>query len=358
MKKLLSKRGFLLTLLILLGGTGAVFFFVMQGGEEALTDRSDFALADTAAVTRVVITDKSGHRVELTRLNASEWRVNGSFLARREMVENLMQAAARLTVMSPVALAAKDNVIKKLSSMAIHVEYYRGDKKLKGYYIGFATQDNSGTFAILEKSTMPYIVYMPGHRGYVSEFFSPIVLNWRDKLIYTYNIPDIRRVEMEFATDPENSFVVECENGRHFRLLDLKTGKPLPFDTSRMKTWLREFRNIAFEDFTSLPPGKMDSLRQKHRLFTVSVTDKEGVRKSVTGYRIPLPPNTEDAFGRIVLFDYDRMYGEISGIDEPVILQYLTFDRITKHPEWFRGRDDALLLWQKVFSLPPATGGR
>lgn len=125
-----------------------------------------------------------------------------------------------------------------------------------------------------------------------------------------------------------------------------------------MKTWLREFRNIAFEDFTSLPPGKMDSLRQKHRLFTVSVTDKEGVRKSVTGYRIPLPPNTEDAFGRIVLFDYDRMYGEISGIDEPVILQYLTFDRITKHPEWFRGRDDALLLWQKVFSLPPATGGR
>lgn len=358
MKKVLSKRGLIAMLLLVVGGLGAVLFFLVPGGEETLTDRSDFALADTAAVTRVLITDKSGNRVELTRLNASDWQVNGSFLARREMLDNLMQAAARLTVMSPVALAAKDNVIKKLSSMAIHVEYFQGEKKLKGYYIGFATQDNSGTFAILEKSSMPYIVYMPGHRGYVSEFFSPIVLNWRDKRIYTYNIPDIRRVEIEFATEPENSYAVECDNGRNFRLINLKTGQPLPFDTSRMKTWLREFRNIAFEDFTSLPPGKMDTLRLKHRLFTVSVTDKDGVRKSVTGYRIPLPPNTEDAFGRIVQFDYDRMYGEISGIEGPVIMQYLTFDRITKHPDWFRGRDDALPLWQKVLSLPPAKGGK
>lgn len=358
MNKLFKRRGIVVTLLLLAGVAAVTLFFMILNHEEDHTDRKDFALKDTAAVTRVVITDKSGNRVELSRLNASDWQVNGSYLARREMVDNLMQAAARLAVMSPVALAAKDNVIKKLSSMAIHVEYFQGDKKLKGYYIGFATQDNSGTFAILEKSTMPYIIYMPGHRGYVSEFFSPIALNWRDKRIYTYNIPDIRRVEMEFATEPEYSYAVECENGRNFRLLNLKTGQPLPFDTSRMKTWLREFRNIAFEDFTSLPSGKMDSLRLKHRLFTVSVTDKDGVRKSVTGYRIPLPPNTIDAFGRVVQYDYDRMYGEISGIEGPVIMQYLTFDRITKLPDWFRGRDDALPLWQKALSLPAAAGGK
>lgn len=337
---------------------GALIHFLIISSEDAPADRSDFALTDTASVTRVVITDKSGNRLELTRLNASDWQVNGSFLARREMTDNLMQAAARLTVMSPVALAAKDNVIKKLSAMAIHVEYFQGEKKLKGYYIGFATQDNSGTFAIMEKSTMPYIIYMPGHRGYVSEFFSPIALNWRDKRIYAYNIPDIRQVEMEFATEPEQSYVAECDNGRSFRLLNLKTRRPLPFDTSRMKTWLREFRNIAFEDFTSLPPSRMDSLRMKHRLFTVSVTDKDGQRKSVTGYRIPLPPNTEDVFGRIVQFDYDRMYGEISGIEGPVIIQYLTFDRITKHPDWFKGRDEALTLWQKAFSEPAFSKGK
>ncbi|MCX7768012.1 MAG: DUF4340 domain-containing protein [Flavobacteriales bacterium] len=326
-----------LALLIIIGVGVGVVLSLRNSGEE-LSDRSDFALPDTGDVTRVLIYDKSGRRVELTRLAGLDWQVDGQYLARRDMIENLLNVAARMTVMAPVALAARDNIMKKLASMAVKVEYYAGENKLKGYYIGFGTQDNFGTYAILEKSTAPYIVYLPGHRGYLSEFFSPIALNWRDKRIYTYNIPDIRRVEMRFFRMPIPSYAVECEEGRTFRLLSLPDNNLLPFDTARMKTWLREFRNIAFEDFITLPKAKMDSLRQWHHLFTVSVTDARGNTKSVSGYRIPLPPNTEDAFGRIVKYDYDRMYGEISGIEGPVILQYLTFDRITKHPLWFVGK--------------------
>lgn len=327
-------KGRVLFVFLALAAAG-LFIFLFLRRQEKPEDRSDFALTDTARVSRIVISDKSGNQVVLARLGPNEWKVNGQYLARQDMVDNLLQAAARMTVMAPVALAARDNVIKKLASMAIHVEYFDGDKKLKGYYIGFSTQDNDGTFAIMEQSVAPYIVFMPGHRGYLSEFFSPIVLNWRDKRIYAYNIPDIRRIEMEFPDRPELSYIVESDSGRRFRLINRKTGSLLPFDTARMKTWLREFRNIAFEDFTSVPPVKMDSLRRLHHIFTVRVTDVRGFTKSVSGYRIPLPPNTEDAFGRIVAFDYDRMYGEISDIEGQVILQYLTFDRITHPPDWF-----------------------
>ncbi|MCG9911688.1 MAG: hypothetical protein MH137_10350 [Flavobacteriales bacterium] len=323
------------TFVLSLAGALVVYFSNSEGTVKP--ELKNFAVEDTSDIDKIFLADKSNHQVLLTKEAPGKWMVNGKYYARKDMLDNLMDVIRRVTVRSIVAKAAQENIIKRMATGSIKVEIYKSGNLHKVYYVGSGTMDNIGSFMLLENSSAPFICFLPGHKGTITNFFMPLESEWRNRLIFNHSFKEMESVSVAYPYNPENNFTIEILGNNDFRIKADGLGRYLPtFDTSLVKSYLLEYKNIAFEDFTTVSPEKMDSVRAKHHLFTISVKEKNGGKiKSVKGYRLPLPPNVTDDFGKPILFDEDRMYGEFNDIEEFIILQYYTFDRIAVPVSFF-----------------------
>lgn len=325
----MKKKNLIIILTFLLSAAGAAAVYFTTSNSSLKPELKNFAVEDTTDVDKIFLADKSSHQVLLTK-EGMRWRVNGKYYARQDMLSNLMDVIRRVTVRTIVAKAAQENILKRMAAGAIKVEIYKKGSLHKVYFVGSGTQDNMGSFMLLENSSAPFICFLPGHHGTVTNFYMPLENEWRDRVIYSYGVNDMKSVSVAYPADPASNFTVEIGEHNELQLYSEATHSYVPrFDTSKVKSYLLEFKNVAFEDFTTVPEAKMDSVKRNQHLFTISVKERStGTVNTVKGYRIPLREGTTDNFGKPVLFDEDRMYGELSGIEDKVILQYYTFDRI------------------------------
>lgn len=332
---LMKKKLLIIGLFVLcLGGALAVYFTTTNSTVKP--ELKNFAVEDTSDVDKIFLADKNNHEVTLTKETAGRWRVNGKYYARRDMLDNLIDVIRRVTVRSIVAKAAQENIIKRMATGSIKVEIYKKGELYKVYYVGSGTQDNLGSFMLLENSSAPFICFLPGHKGGITNFYMPLESEWRERLIFRYTFQEMSAVTVNYPADPTSSFSLEIEGNNQFKLRSLATNNYVPFDTMKVKAYLLEYKNVAFEDFSDVPAVKMDSVRAKHQLFTITVKEKNGTEQWVKGYRLPLPPGTTDDYGNLIPFDEDRMYGDVSHLKEQVILQYYTFDRLAVPISFFR----------------------
>lgn len=325
----MNKKKLIILSIFVVSLVGAIFVYFMNSSGTMKPELKNFAVEDTSDVDKIFLADKSSHEVLLTK-EGNRWVVNNKYYARKDMMMNLMDVIRRITVRSIVAKAAQENILKRMATGSIKVEIYKKGDLHKVYYVGSGTQDNLGSFMLLEGSSAPFICFLPGHQGTVTNFYMPVENEWRDRIIFSYGFQEMQSVSVSYPADEANSFTIEIAGNNTFKIRSEATGTYLPsFDTSKVKSYLLEFKNIAFEDFTSVPKEKMDTVRAKHHLFSISVKEKATSQtRTVKGYRLPLRAGTTDDFGKPVFFDEDRMYGDLTGMDEQIILQYYTFDRI------------------------------
>jgi len=320
---------------LLLAGIG-IYFYMTQKKTTFEAGEKDFAVADTSGVDKIFLADKTGLQSTLTRDESGRWMLNNKYMARKDMIENLFDVIQHISVRAPVAATATDNILKRMATNNIKVEIYKKGKIEKIYYVGSSTADSYGSFVLMEGAERPYICYLPGHHGYITSFYNPNPLEWRDRLIFALSPRDIRSVKVEYTYDPSANYTVEQTEKNKFRLLDFAGNEIKGFDTIQVKSYLLEFKNIAYEGFVDIPDIQMDSVRKKYNLFTLTLTENNGRSTWVKGHRIKLLANSVNEFGKEVEWDSDRMYGEISTYGkEYVFIQYMTFDRILKTPGFF-----------------------
>lgn len=294
---------------------------------------SNFKVEDTTSIDKIFMADKSNRKVLLTKENG-KWLVDQEFPARPDLITDLLILLKRIEVKQYVPKNAVENVIKSMAVYSTKVEIYQKGKLDKVFYVGGPTQDHLGTYMLLEGSSLPFICYVPGFRGYLSPYFMPFPEEWRDKTIFAYHNNEIRKVSIEFMRNPELSYEITYEKGKFgIRLLqqDIALSN---FDTLMVKDYMRNFKIIGFESFLDVNQARLDSVTSKYGLYKVSVTDTANRTRSVSLYEIPLPPGTVDLYGDEIKFDLDRMYGIIN--DKTLVLcQYFTFDPITVPPAFF-----------------------
>lgn len=332
----MNKKNWIIVITLVLSLAGALAVYFSTSNSTMKPELKNFAVEDTSGIDKIFLADKSNHRVLLTK-EGRHWLVNEKYYARKDMMDNLLDVVRRITVRSVVAKAARENIIKRMASGSIKVEIYKSGQLHKVYYVGSGTQDNLGSFMLLENSSAPFICFLPGHHGTVTNFYMPIETEWRDRLIFDYRVNDLSEVTVQYPNHAENNFTIEIDDRNRLKVKS-GTGQYIErFDTSLVKAYLLEYKNIAFEDFTTVSKEKMDTVVTRHHLFTISVKERgTGKNRWVKGYRLPLPPGTMNNFGNEVPYDEDRMYGEVSGIEEKVVLQYYTFDRIAVPLDFFR----------------------
>ncbi len=178
----MKKNRVIIIVVIILAAVAAVL--LMQNRKGTLKyEMGEFAIADTASVTKIFMADMRGNQVLLTKAKPGHWLLNDNVKAGNESVDLLLKTMANIAVKAPVPKKSYNSVIKRLATNSIKVEIFQNkyridlfnsirlfphEKLTKVYYVGNPTPDNMGTFMLLEGSEVPFVVYEPGFRGFVS----------------------------------------------------------------------------------------------------------------------------------------------------------------------------------------------
>ena len=199
-----------LIIIVLVLAVAAVYFVRLNRSSTMREELKDFAVKDTASITKVFLADKAGNSVTITRDASGGWYVNSN-PARRTMIKSLMDVLHGVDVRNRVAKAAYKNVVAALASTGIKCEIYLNnkDKPEKVYYIGGNTQDDMGTFMMLENSSVPFVTQIPGFNGYLTPRYSVKEKEWKENSVFKVPLNELASVDVSYLAFPSQSFRIE-----------------------------------------------------------------------------------------------------------------------------------------------------
>ncbi len=300
----------------------------------------DFAVADTAAITRITISDKIPSEVELDR-NDEGWMVNGEYKARPDAIEVLLETLNRMSMRSFVPEPTQKTIINRLAVYGKEVKVYAGDKLVKHLFVGTETPDQLGTYMMLKGAEQPFAVHIQGFNGYLnSRFFTEEEL-WRERTIFGQEVNEIAEISMMYqeggAVSPAESFTIKLEDGQAY-LFDID-GKPVTdVRPINMNIFLGSFRTAKYEALVIPSDGiysRKDSLQNSNPVFVLSVKDEAGEVHTLRAHR-KRPDDKEqvDEDGLPLQWDKDRMYAFLDD-GRWVLIQYYGLRNIIVTKEFF-----------------------
>jgi len=345
-----KNRKFIIAVLIL--AVIAITLFLTNSKSTFKRELSDFAVDDTSSVTKVFMSDKNNNNLTLTRIEQGKWLVDDKYTGSKVNIELLLGTMLGLQVKETVPRAAMEYVIKDLATISVKVEIYQWkyrinifdwvhlfphEKLTKVYYVGGPIQSNRGSYMIMEHSSVPFVVYLPGLRGFVTPIYSPIEKYWRDYSIFKKTVQQIESVRMEFPADPANSYELRNNANMNIRFISLAGNQEVPrFDTLKVMNFLASFRNINFEALLNdLEPRKKDSILATTPYCIISLTDTSHITQRIKTYRRGASPGEVDDLGRPAPYDMDRLYALVNDGRDFTLIQYFMFDKILRPMSFF-----------------------
>jgi hypothetical protein len=295
----------------------------------------DFAVQDTAKIDKIFLVDKDNNQILLERENA-HWIVNGKTRAREDLKDILLETIRRVEVYSPVPKTRQEYVIRDLASNGIKCEIYQNGKKVKTYYVGGVTQDNLGTYMLLENSAEPFVVSIPGFSGYLTTRYNTSEKEWVSKRVYDYSFNQIASVEVEYPNEPSQSYKMINAGDNRFELIRLDNKFPVEsFDTVKVKQQIGRFKKVGFEFFVpeEFQAHRIDSLSQYTPIYRFNVTDVSGNSRQLNCYARPNQNALKDDEGNPYENDIERLYGVFD--NQLVVMQYYTTDMLTMRLNYF-----------------------
>ncbi|MCK9423023.1 MAG: hypothetical protein M0Q38_10525 [Bacteroidales bacterium] len=346
------KKNRIIILVVILLSLIALMLWLTQSTSTFQRELSDFAINDTSTVTKIFLSDKNNNTVKLVRLAPGKWMVNERYKAQKLSVELLLKTMKELAVNQPVANAAQDNIIRELSVNAVKVEIYQQvyridlfgsirmfphEKMTKVYYVGGATQNNLGSYMLLENSSRPFITSLPGFRGFVSPRYSPIEKYWRDYSIFKKAIPEIATVRVEIPTTPDLSYELRNNGKNFFTLISLVDNQAIPdYDTLKVLNFLSGFRYLNFETLINdMDRMRKDSILASPPFIIITLTDTSGIRKSIRTWHKQGPAGQTDPDGNPLPYDLDRLYAQVNDGQDFTLIQFFTFDKVLRPKTFF-----------------------
>ncbi|MDK2909135.1 MAG: hypothetical protein PWR20_702 [Bacteroidales bacterium] len=348
---MLKSRNFWIWLVVIVLAAVALWLLSSRSGSTFASHERDFGVNDTASITRIFLADKREHKVVLQRQPEGYWMVNGRYKVSKPIIDMFLHTVAAIEVKEPVPIAQQPKIVSLLAANAKKVEIYQNlpriklfgrawgyrEKLSKTYYVGDATPDLTGTYMIMEGASTPFIVEMPGLRGFVAPRYSVIEADWRDHTIFNYRLQNIREVTLEFPEFPQESYKVINKGSQGLELIQLVSNQPVHrFDTLRLLAFMNSFNNIKFESLLNdVKELNIDSIRQQQpfHVLTVSLADGKQIRIKTFHKKSETEFYGDD--GKLIPWDPDRMYAEINEGKDFVLVQFFTFDKITRPLSWF-----------------------
>lgn len=327
------KKNFIILILVVILAAVAVWVVSTNKNSTIKRELRDFAIADTASIDKIFMVKKNNEQVTLTRSNGG-WIVNDKYPARKDAIDIVLKTLKRMQVKNPVSNSSMDNMIKMLATRNTKVEVYSKGKRIKTIYVGGPTQDQLGTFMMLEGSSVPFIVAIPGFAGYLSSRFFTEEEGWRSPLIFSYDFEDIASIKSVNSIFQDQSFKIE-KTGAGYNVAALNGVIKAPgIDTMALRYYISGYERAACEFFVNqMDPFLEDSLSNAMPFRVLEVTDVSGTTTKVEAH-IRRANGLIDDEGNPLEWDNERMYARVD--DKTwIVIQFYVFERMFREFDFF-----------------------
>ncbi|MBN1337840.1 MAG: DUF4340 domain-containing protein [Bacteroidales bacterium] len=332
----------------------AIIAFILSGTSRTGTftkGENDFAVEDTAGITKIFMVDKKNRSVLLERIAGGNWMLNKEYHARKTGTDLLLYTIHHMIAKAPVPKTGRDNVIALLATQSVKVEvyqkvfrinlfgklkYFPHEKRTKTFYVGSATQNNQGTFMLMEGADNPFVVHLLGFRGFVAPRFSTLEEDWRDHTVFRKKIHEIKSVVVEFMEEPEKSVEI-LSDGNDFAVVKRATNDTLRnYDTLNLYNFLTAFSDLRYEALLNdMDPDRKDSIINTSAFHRVTLTDRDNHKTVIKTFHKPNDMQRYDMEGRLYTHDLDRLYALINDDRDFVLIQFFVFDKVLRPLDYF-----------------------
>lgn len=334
-----KNKGLFLILALLVAVT--LFLFFRKQSTTIDQEQSDFAVKDTAAITKIFLADRSGKSILLERKKNDRWVLNGKEEPKPEFLNLLIRTIYKIDAKSRVAKAAYNNVVKALASTGTKCEIYLNEqtKPYKVYYVGGQTADGQGTFMILEDSEMPYIVEIPGTSGYLTPRYSVDLESWKNTVLFRTKPENIKSLSVYYTNFPDKSYEITSNNGSYS--IENKATKFISnqVDSIGVLNYFALFREVHYEsEINPSKSGQIDSMMLYAPSIVIKVNTLDSKTMELKVYPMPVSDNSltkQDTLGKPLKYDLDRVFGLIKPENQKVILQHFAFDKLLRQLDDF-----------------------
>ena len=280
-----------------------IIMIFISCSQENLTDKRNFSIENINLIDYIEIKNKTPKTVILKKEN-EVWKLKNGFAVKKEAISYLLETLRDIEIKRPVAVNEKENILKRMSVQRTKVSIFSREKKIKTIYVGGNTQDQLGTYMILENSSEPYVVSIPGFNGYLSSRFSCEENDWKDKIIFNYDKNEIESIHLNYR-DTIHSFKIYS-------------------DDNISNKYFSNFKNISSEKFLKNNRDfNIEEIKNRTPIFDISLNLKNGEKIELIGFE-----KKSSSRGRTSIKNYDteRFYGLFNG--ELILIQYQQFKNI------------------------------
>jgi hypothetical protein len=325
----MNKTIIYIVLLALLGS--GVYFFLFKDKDPFSGDEANFTIRDTGNITRIFLADKMGNKVDLKRTNNS-WIVDDKYPAIQRVVTNFLRTLTDQKAQYPAPKNQHNSAITGLAASGIKVELYGKDnEKIKIFYVGGQVND-FGTFMLTEGAKRPYVVQIPGYEGYLTPRYSTDIKTWRDRTVFNLTRDQIKRIDMQYASEPLNSFTLLNDGGK----LSVKAHEALmkgkPLNVRRAEAYAGFFTEIYAEGYLN-GTHKLDSIiSHAPKRASIEVENVNGKVQHVDIFWMHVNQRSKNQMapnlGIPAGYDADRSYAVMNNFRDTVLIQHFTFDKL------------------------------
>ncbi len=290
----------IILLVIVVVAVLAVFYLKKEDKYSTLGKDNDFAVKDTARISRIFLADRQNHTADLTR-KGKRWYINNKYKVSKSVMDVFLRTIYGLETQFRPPKNAIPTMVKNLAAQSIKTEIYNDKNQLiRSFYVGGVTPDESGTYMIMEGEEQPFIVGVVGKDGGIRVSFFTDEEKWRDKSIFELRVEEIKSVTVEYPKLKNKSFRL-TNNGNQFDVKPFNASQPViskPLNKSRVESYLTGFkRQIAavLDNESRFKPNIIQNLP----FCIIDVEDIYGNKKNVKLY----PIIETDREGREILDD-------------------------------------------------------
>jgi hypothetical protein len=280
----------LLIFVTILLSIGAFFVWVNDNKTSTLNIKeTEFSIPDTANVNKIFLASKLGWQTTLEKING-QWYINKMYKASHGMVKMLMGTMHMQRIKRPVFAGERNTVIKNIAARGTKVEVYINGEIFKTFYVGGNTNKSEGTYFIMKGSENPFVVYLPGLRGFLDSRYIVKEDDYRDTQLFASSFKSLKRISVRYPKNLEKSFFIQKQEG------ELKLFGPEKFDQTQVDNYILNLKNTHIVNYLDLENDKVrviyDSLINLVPDAEIEVEDsKPGFSNSIKIYLNPGDPD-------------------------------------------------------------------
>ena len=310
-----STRIKLLSIIFLITGIGAVLI-LWKGTGFGNSDANGINVSvDSSSLNKITLRYNDQTTV-LTKVPL-KWMVNGKYKASSNLIQLIIVGLSKAEVKRPVAEENKKRVIEFLKQKGIQVKV-EGTDWNKKFLIYTNENDVNSSYFLEEGNPEPYIIYVPGFSGDMTNIFKKSEADWRSRILFTSTPTSLQKIAVSYPAYKTSNVEIIWNADRTFKVAGINK-----VDTAKVYTYLSQFEEVNVDNYVYKDKEAiMTEIRKNAPVAILEMTDLD----ASNNHKLSIYNESKDPKG---------IYAIVEPQNELVVMNPKTLFRILVRKEFF-----------------------